>query len=374
VTSEDIYKLFLAEDFYADAWPPGVDGLTGDASYHSANNFKTDWFSQAKKIGYGETPFWFSINEDGQIDYLCEFYDQHPYFGDEDYTLDWPAMIEWSISEAARIVNATRRDYLSYDTFSFEKRLVYDVLTAEDKAMYDEVIAKVRAFEPYIRTAQEHGYTEMDRMLSVFGAVALDWPELENYLTTYEVIDGDMTTAVESLYFMPWDAEMKPADIDKLQEETEFFDVICDHIIECMPEDLSAYDKYRYLATVISLATNYDYDITGGRQSGTAYGSIVGGYSICQGYSRGFLTLCQKADLWCVTIDGVAGEDFSHMWNMVKLDTGYFHIDITWADELGYPDTEEWFGYFMLTEEEISVDHYIDGETINLYMERMYLT
>ena len=64
-----------------------------------------------------------------------------------------------------------------------------------------------------------------------------------------------------------------------------------------MPDEFSAYDKYRYLASVISLIT-YDYDGVGGWQVGTAYGSILNGYSVCKGYSRGFLHLCQKANLW----------------------------------------------------------------------------
>ena len=134
-----------------------------------------------------------------------------------------------------------------------------------------------------------------------------------------------------------------------------------------MPENLSTYDKYRYLATVISLVTDYDHYSLGGWQVGTAYGSIVGGYSICQGYSRGFLYLCEKAGLWCVTVDGVAGDNYSHMWNMVRLDTGYYHIDVTWSDENGYPDSAQWLGYFMLTEDEIAQDHVIVGETFEVY-------
>jgi transglutaminase/protease-like cytokinesis protein 3 len=148
------------------------------------------------------------------------------------------------------------------------------------------------------------------------------------------------------------------------------FEAMCERIVQRMPEGLSAYDQYRYLATVISLVTSYDYDGVYGWQVATAYGSIMGGHSICQGYSRGFLLLCKKADLWCKTAEGVAGVNESHMWNLVKLDSGTYHVDVTWSDTQGLPGSPEWNRYFMLTQDEILLDHvpsdstFATGETI----------
>ncbi len=271
--------------------------------------------------------------------------------------------IDPMINQAISVIDAARRDDLSSVTFGFEKKLVYDILTAKDKALYDEVLSKVRNFEAFIYPADEYGYDVLDRVMIVCGAIARDWPELENYFVIHEVNEDDKTVALESLYFMPWDAEQQAADTKALRAAAALFDAVCERIVERMPEGLSTWDQYRYFATVISFATDYDHDCTGGWQDGTAYGSVVGGYSICQGYSRGFMTLCQKANLWCVCVDGVV-DGTAHMWNMVKLDTGVFHVDITWSDELGVPGSAEWLKYFMRTEEEISVDHTIVGETI----------
>jgi hypothetical protein len=275
------------------------------------------------------------------------------------------AEIDTYIDEAIAAINKARRDDLASATFDYEPKSGYDSLGGKDKAMYDEMLQRARAFVPFSYTAAEHGYDVMDQSLFVYGVLAKDHPEIENYFMPHEVLDEDMiTTAIEALYFLPWDAEQNPADTDALLAETGRFDAVCERIVERMPEGLSAYDKYRYLAMVISLATSYDYDSTGGWQVGTAYGSIVGGHSICQGYSRGFLVLCRKANLWCETADGVAGGNDSHMWNFAKLDSGTYHIDVTWCDELGYPGSPEWGGYFMLAQDEILQDHEItDGKT-----------
>lgn len=270
------------------------------------------------------------------------------------------AIIDPIIDEAILIMDTVRQDGFTPVALKNEKRLVYDTLNSEGKALYDEIIIKVRGFESFIYTADEYGYDVLDRVFIVSDAIMMDRPELENYFIIHEVIEGDTTVALESRYFMPGGADMEPANIDMLRKETELFDAVCQRIVERMPEGLSAYDKYRYLATVISLVTDYDDSFEGGWQVKTAYGSIMGGHSICQGYSRGFMTLCQKADLWCVTVNGVAGENEGHMWNMVKLDTGNYYIDVTWSDGRGIPDSAEWLGCFMLTEDEISVDHFID--------------
>ncbi len=275
--------------------------------------------------------------------------------------------IDEIINQAIILINLSKQDNLSKDKFEYERVLAYDSLSSEDKMLYDEMIAKVRVYEPFSYKADEVGYDVLDRVLSVAGTIRLDNPELENYFFIYEVFEGDMTTALESRYFMPWDLKQNPADITELQKEIKKFDMICDRVVERMPKELSVYDQYRYLATVISLVTDYDHETIGGWQVATAYGSIAGGYSICQGYSRGFQYLCRKANLWCVCIEGVVEGD-SHMWNMVKLNSGTYYIDVTWSDGLGYPDSVEWLQYFMLTEEQISIDHSITGEEIENYL------
>lgn len=74
--------------------------------------------------------------------------------------------------------------------------------------------------------------------------------------------------------------------------------------------------------------------------------------------------LCQKANLWCKTVEGISGGNFSHMWNIVKLESGTYHLDITWSDGAGLPCSPEWNKYFMLTQEEILIDHEISDGTV----------
>lgn len=276
---------------------------------------------------------------------------------------------DYRIENAVSIINESKQDSYSDTMYGYEKRLARDVLSAENQILYNEVLANIENFETITYTAEQYGYDFLDNLMVVCGAIAIDWPELENYFVIDEIVEDSVTLALQLKYFMPSDADIQTADTNMLQEELSLFDTICERIIMNMPENISTYDKYRYIATVISLSTNYDYDGIGGWQDSTAYGAIISGYSICQGYSRAFMALCEKADLWCVCVDGEVN-GIAHMWNKVRLDTGYYHIDVTWSDEQGSPDSPGWHKYFMLTDDEISADHNIVGETLDIYSNR----
>lgn len=240
----------------------------------------------------------------------------------------------------------------------------YAALNSDQQALYNEMLPKVKDLTPFTYTAKDHGYQVLDNVLMAASALCRDHPEYENYFDIEEVVEGDRTTALRACYFLPYDATGAAADTKQVKEEVQIFEEECDLIVSAMPKTFSTYDKYRYLAAVISLRTAYDNDSTGGKPSATAYGAIEGGSSICQGYASGFEYLCRKANLWCTQVSGVS-QDTAHAWNLVKLESGTYHVDVTWADADGNtPLDPAWQSYFMLTQEEILLDHQIDDGTV----------
>lgn len=245
-----------------------------------------------------------------------------------------------------------------------ESNTAYSELSDEQKALYDEMLPKVRDMEQFEYSAEKFGYDVLDNVLIAASALCKDHREYEIYFDIEDVVDGDMTTALRALYFLPSDHNSGSADTEKIKKEVQAFEDDSDLIVAAMPKDFSTYDKYRYLAAVVSLITNYDYTLVGGKSAATAYGAIELGMCICQGYSTGFEYLCRKADLWCTQVSGVS-QGVSHAWNLVKLESGTYHVDVTWADadDNKLPDAG-WQSYFMLTQDEILVDHEIDDGTV----------
>lgn len=61
----------------------------------------------------------------------------------------------------------------------------------------------------------------------------------------------------------------------------------------------------------------------------SAFGAIVNGVAVCQGYAQAYSALCKKAGIEC---EYVVSSPMNHAWNMVKLGGKYYHIDATWDD------------------------------------------
>lgn len=64
-----------------------------------------------------------------------------------------------------------------------------------------------------------------------------------------------------------------------------------------------------------------------------AYGPLVEHRGICSGLAWAFKTLMDEANIGCICICGFLKEDIRtrHIWNLVKLDGQYYHVDPTWG-------------------------------------------
>lgn len=85
----------------------------------------------------------------------------------------------------------------------------------------------------------------------------------------------------------------------------------------------------------------------------TAYGALVNGKALCEGYSRAMQLLLNEFGIRSVTVTGVANNE-GHMWNAVELDGEWYHLDATWNDTKGSSVSHE---YFNLNDSLISLDH-----------------
>jgi len=64
-----------------------------------------------------------------------------------------------------------------------------------------------------------------------------------------------------------------------------------------------------------------------------AYGPLVEKKGICSGLAWAFKTLMDEANVECLCVSGHLKEDLNtgHMWNLVKIDGQYYHVDPTWG-------------------------------------------
>lgn len=78
----------------------------------------------------------------------------------------------------------------------------------------------------------------------------------------------------------------------------------------------------------------YDWDVA---TTGTAkdqmvynaYGALVKGDAVCQGYAEAYKLLLNRCGIDSVL---VSSEAMNHAWNLVKIDGSWYHVDTTWDD------------------------------------------
>lgn len=93
------------------------------------------------------------------------------------------------------------------------------------------------------------------------------------------------------------------------------------------------------------LTTNNEYNTGDGRnrdandEAYSCMSALVGKVGddgpVCEGYSRALKVLCDANGIPCVLTDGLSyqnGESGSHMWNLVKIRSDWYAVDVTWDD------------------------------------------
>jgi len=123
-------------------------------------------------------------------------------------------------------------------------------------------------------------------------------------------------------------------------------------------------EKYLHDSIVATVA--YDYDSLHKYDSGRAH-SIVGVFldkkAVCEGISKAFKLLCNIYSIKCIVVFGEAVEDgnfkgeMNHAWNVVKVENGSYHVDVTWDNIFEQPKRYISYDYFNVTTDDILRDH-----------------
>lgn len=103
--------------------------------------------------------------------------------------------------------------------------------------------------------------------------------------------------------------------------------------------------------------TEYDYNnyINGTvpQISDSAYGALINGTAVCDGYSKAAKLLFNEVGIESGII---ISDEMNHSWNYVNIDNEYYHLDITWNDPV--PETNRIrYSYFNLSDDEMGKDH-----------------
>lgn len=144
---------------------------------------------------------------------------------------------------------------------------------------------------------------------------------------------------------------------DEAKRISEKLEDKVDEIISEMPDYKTDFEKELYLHDYVCDNTIYD-ENTMETTGHTAHSSLLDGKTVCEGYARAVQLLLDEVGIENHLIIGEASDDNSeelHMWNIVKIDGHYYHLDSTWNDG-AFTDAQGYF-YFNVPDTYIMRTH-----------------
>ncbi|MCM1285543.1 MAG: fibronectin type III domain-containing protein [Acetobacter sp.] len=105
-------------------------------------------------------------------------------------------------------------------------------------------------------------------------------------------------------------------------------------------KNLTTYEKIKNIYDYVCKVCNYDYSNSKDYKKFTAYGALIDGSAVCQGYSTLLYRMLEDAG-----IDNKIITSTDHSWNIVEIDGKYYNVDATW-DDSNYDRGYE-YSYFL---------------------------
>lgn len=145
------------------------------------------------------------------------------------------------------------------------------------------------------------------------------------------------------------------ADREETALAKQKYDSAADKLIAGITPDMPEFERELILHD--RLADHIAYE--DGNRVHDAYGALVNGKAVCEGYAKAFQYLLQKVGIQSFMATGIGNGDL-HAWNIVRIDSKYYNVDLTWDDV----KSDIIYTYFNITDEEIkSLSHILDKES-----------
>ncbi len=221
---------------------------------------------------------------------------------------------------------------------------------------YDKIVSGIEKFDEKIDIykSSEDAIT-LDDLHDVIYACYSDHPEQFWNNVSYYTLTGNGSSV-----------SVKPDYLIKKNEYNKYlsaFNRAAEELFEeCgITKDMSQYEIS--LAIHDTLAEHITYDKT---QSAdhihTAYGAMVNGLAVCDGYARSYQLLLSMAGIQSFVVTGnshnpTTYQSEPHAWNLVCIDDKYYYTDLTWDDQAD----NIFYTYFNVTDDAMSTDHIKDS-------------
>lgn len=227
--------------------------------------------------------------------------------------------------------------YYQHDSSYSLSHNCYDSLSAAQKLIYDAVVSNPGAIELTITFPNGvFPYSEWGDAFftELMYAIATDRPDI-CYFAGNGVSSGYLYSGGEYVYKIDYYVTSYNGAPYTSSNAINYYNSLMSELAS-VPVDLS--NRYNFVLSIHDYLCNNVYypDLNTSdyvKTAHDAYGALVEGRAVCQGYSDAFKLICDYYNIPAVCISGTANGG-GHMWNAVQMDDGLWYLlDITWDDQ-----------------------------------------
>lgn len=201
----------------------------------------------------------------------------------------------------------------------------FEQLDQKEKETYKTLAAGIADFQKKIAISALDD-TSFRRAIE---AVILDNPQFFYFdKSKIEVLSGSTGYIVMPQYL--YDKRKAEEIRNQIEAETKLI------IQNQIRQDMSAFEKVVAIHDYIAKNTMYNFSALRSSIASEAHsiaGMLLKHSAVCEGIAKSFAYLLIKLNIPVLCVDGysvIDGNEVRHMWNMVKLDGEFYHLDATW--------------------------------------------
>lgn len=155
-------------------------------------------------------------------------------------------------------------------------------------------------------------------------------------------------------------AEMIPEYLFKKNQIVEHQKAIDARVKKIARQAEKMNEKEKELFIHDFICQNVRYDKLKKAYSHEIIGPLGQGVGVCEGIAKSVKILCDALGIWCIIAlcdnNPEKRIKYRHMWNVVRIQGKYYHLDVTFDNSLSKDDVIR-YDYFNLGDEQIFKDH-----------------
>ncbi|MGN1304917.1 MAG: transglutaminase domain-containing protein [Oscillospiraceae bacterium] len=232
--------------------------------------------------------------------------------------------------------------------YSTTKAYVYSTLDNDKKAVYDAMLTAIKSHANSFQIPEDvritgDEYVELYQLIYDFEYSIFDLDVKIRY--TSDSRSGNVVSAQLSYLYTA----------EQVDDMIKKSDAAADEIISELGDGKSEYETVKFFYDKLASEIEYNENAENLRD---IYGALVDKSTVCGGYAKAFSYLCSKVGIETITMLGDFNET-PHMWNMVKIDGEWYHIDVTSGNAMNTDFPYIRYDYFCVTDDIINKYHVV---------------